>query len=59
METLRAGYQGHVYKKACESLEDENLKLFASRFIFAGFNALSKSEEKVIQTLLERGIGSV
>lgn len=46
------GYQGLLYKKAFENL-NEFIKLNTnSTFIFAGFNALNKAEEKIIHELL-------
>ena len=54
MESMRAGYQGHVYRQAWQALQREERELFASQFVFAGFNALSRSEEKVMRALLER-----
>ncbi len=45
------GYQGLIYREA-----DRNLNHFSEnntqQFIFAGFNALNKAEEKIIQHLL-------
>ncbi len=51
--TKKKGYQGLIYREA-----DKNKEKFAkaninTEIIFAGFNALNKSEEKIIQYLLE------
>ena len=45
------GYQGLIYREAVANLNyfSENTK---STYIFAGFNALNKAEEKIIQHLL-------
>lgn len=45
------GYQGLIYREAVENLNhfSENSK---HNYIFAGFNALNKAEEKIIQHLL-------
>lgn len=59
MDELRAGYQGHVYRKAWEALQNGNRAMFDGKLVFAGFNALSRSEEKVIQELLEQDLASV
>lgn len=65
MHAIRAGYQGFVYKRAFETIQEAfgNLngksRLFADRFVFAGFNALGKAEEKVIQLLLENDTAAV
>lgn len=48
----KIGYQGLIYRIACESLEAYIKSHPKGKFIFAGFNALNKSEEKIIQKLL-------
>jgi hypothetical protein len=53
MKELKAGYQGYVYKKACESILDGKQKSSAGTYVFAGFNALSQAEERVMQELLQ------
>ena len=53
MDSLRAGYQGYVYKKASESIVGDRPDSTSIKYVFAGFNALSKSEEKVIEELLQ------
>ncbi|MFA7444672.1 MAG: PD-(D/E)XK nuclease family protein [Flavobacteriaceae bacterium] len=45
-------YQGLAYKKAVEKLGDFTQKNNCKNFVFAGFNALSVSEEKIIQHFL-------
>ena len=55
MEKLKAGYQGYVYKKAFESISGDKRNLPGLSILIAGFNALSRSEEKVVTELLESG----
>lgn len=55
----KVGYQGLLYRKA-----SENCLAFAKNsedttFVFAGFNALNASEEKIIKCLLEHNKASV
>jgi hypothetical protein len=55
----KVGYQGLLYRKA-----SENCLAFAEKseditFVFAGFNALNASEEKIIKCLLEHNKASV
>ena len=52
MTELSAGYQGWVYRKAFEAIERNEATLLTGSFVFVGFNALSKSEEGIIQKLL-------
>jgi hypothetical protein len=59
MTILKVGYQGFVYRQACELIQQGNSFLKPHRFIFAGFNALSRSEELVIRKLLEQGNSSI
>jgi hypothetical protein len=59
MNDSKAGYQGFVYKRACELVRKDASRLKSMNYVFAGFNALSKSEEFVIQHLLDLGNASV
>jgi len=49
------GYQGLIYKKASEKIDDFITTSTFHKIIFAGFNALTLSEEKIIKTLLHSG----
>lgn len=49
----RKGNQGLVYKKAVEKSTDYIANHIDKTFVFIGFNALNKAEEKLIQTFLE------
>lgn len=46
------GYQGLIYREAVENLNHFSENNSQKLFIFAGFNALNKAEEKIIQHLL-------
>jgi hypothetical protein len=48
----KIGYQGLVYRIASDRIQEYITGNPKERFIFAGFNALNKSEEKIIQKLL-------
>lgn len=55
----KLGYQGLVYKTAFLSLDSYKEQHQDQHFIFAAFNALNKSEEKIIESLLEDNLASV
>lgn len=59
MKDSKAGYQGFVYRCACEIIQEGASGLKSLNYVFAGFNALSKSEELVIQNLLDQGNSSI
>jgi CRISPR/Cas system-associated exonuclease Cas4 (RecB family) len=46
------GYQGLIYRKAAENISACIEKLPYSKYIFAGFNALTKAEEVLVEYLL-------
>lgn len=50
----RCGYQGLLYREAANQITDYSRRS-KRQFIFAGFNALNKSEELIFQHLLESG----
>ena len=59
MKQSKSGYQGFVYKRACELIREDASRLKSLSYVFVGFNALSKAEELVIQNLLEEGNSSI
>lgn len=59
MKEVKSGYQGFVYKRACELILEHQTGNKSLHYVFAGFNALSKSEELVIRKLLEEGNASI
>jgi len=46
------GYQGLIYRQAVENLGEFSKLITSKTYIFAGFNALNASEEKIIQHLI-------
>ena len=48
-------YEGMIYRDVCERLERLNLNSTYKQIVFAGFNILNKSEEKLIQYLQREG----
>ena len=48
-------YEGLAYRHVAESLKEKKISLDFEKIIFAGFYALSKSEEKIIQHFIEDG----
>ena len=51
----KIGYQGLIYRKANESVEQFINQNLNTQFVFAGFNALNKVEENIIQKFLVHG----
>ena len=51
LETKGLGYQGMIYRKASELATDYAAQQ-KGKFVFAGFNALNKAEQEIIQTFL-------
>jgi CRISPR/Cas system-associated exonuclease Cas4 (RecB family) len=51
----KQGYRGMMYRQVCDNadklIDDESV----AQYIFVGMNALSKSEEKLVRTLIKRG----
>ena len=46
------GYQGLIYRQAVENLNSFSKTVLEKQYLFAGFNALNASEEKIIQHLI-------
>lgn len=46
------GYQGLIYRQAVENLQAYTKTIQNKKYLFAGFNALNASEEKIIQHLV-------
>lgn len=50
--TKGIGYQGLIYRQAVENLNSFSKTVVEKQYLFAGFNALNASEEKIIQHLI-------
>ncbi|RRJ90001.1 PD-(D/E)XK nuclease family protein [Flavobacterium macacae] len=46
------GYQGLIYREAVKNLDSFSNSIGSTEYLFAGFNALNASEEKIVQHLL-------
>jgi len=55
----KTGYQGMMYREAIQNLQHFINNNQNKYFVFAGFNALNKSEEVIFQELLEHNLASV
>jgi len=49
------GYQGQVFRLACERMEKNETALSWKKVVFAGFNALTVAEERVMECLKGQG----
>ncbi len=57
LKEKRIGYQGLIYREAVQQLS--RFSSDGSRYIFAGFNALNASEEKIMLHFVTNGFGHV
>ncbi len=55
----KVGYQGLIYREAVKKLENYTKRLQSKKFVFAGFNALNQSEEKIIQYLISKDLAEI
>jgi hypothetical protein len=53
------GYQGLIYREAVNNLNYFSESVKEKKFVFAGFNALNKAEEKIVQHLLALDIAKI
>ena len=53
------GYQGLIYREAVNNLNHFSDNLKEKQFVFAGFNALNASEERIIQHLMASDQASI
>jgi len=52
-------YQGLIFRHAAENIETVKEQLAWSHILFAGFNALTLAEEKIIDTLRNHGLATL
>ncbi|MGB3607877.1 PD-(D/E)XK nuclease family protein [Psychroserpens sp.] len=55
----KKGYQGLVYREAVSNLEQYISHNLNTTFIFVGFNALNRAEERIIQKLLQQNLAFI
>lgn len=53
------GYQGLIYRQAVENLTHFSNSITNKKFLFAGFNALNASEEKIVQHLMASDLAKI
>jgi hypothetical protein len=53
------GYQGLIYREAVNNLNHFSESVKEKKLVFAGFNALNKAEEKIVQHLLALDIAKI
>ena len=59
LRSIGLGYPGMIYRETAERImRGEELDIPNKRFIVAGFNALSKSEDRLFQYLSKRDMGA-
>ena len=58
LKAIKATYQGRAYQKFSKETEFKNPSEY-KHYYFVGFNALSRSEERIIENLSRQKIGSV
>ena len=57
LRSLQLGYSGMIYRDAIERLERGEAEAdLSQRYIFVGFNALSKCEQRLMKYLAEQGV---
>lgn len=59
LNSKKIGYQGMIYRIAFENIQSFIAKHPKGKIVFAGFNALNKCEEKIIQALLSSKIAGI
>ena len=59
LKNHKKGYQGMIYREALANLPSFSQQISAGQIIFAGFNALNKAEETLIQSLISEKKASV
>ena len=53
------GYQGLIYREAVNNLDNFTKTTQSKKYVFAGFNALNKAEEKIIQDLIAHNLATI
>ncbi|MBE0636901.1 MAG: PD-(D/E)XK nuclease family protein [Bacteroidales bacterium] len=58
-EIKKEAEKGHIFRKVAETIDDISLTLTWKKIYFAGFNALTVSEQKITSTLVNSGIAEI
>lgn len=56
---LNIGYQGLVYRKASENIQEYSDQIADGSHVFIGFNALNTAESNIVQTLINQNKAEV
>jgi len=59
LQQEKTGYQGLIYRVAAENIAADRITENWQKIYFAGFNALTRAEEKVIYYLKENGLAEI
>src|SRR5690606_25761928 len=52
LQQINKGYQGLIFREAANKIKEYKIEKSNHKFVFAGFNALTPAEEKIIKHLL-------
>lgn len=52
-------YQGLIFRHVAENIDRETVNMAWKHVVFAGFNAMTKAEEKIVGTLRDRGMATL
>lgn len=55
LTTRKIGYQGILYREAVKNIDNYLQAKKTKKFVFVGFNALNKAEERIIQKVMNHG----
>ena len=59
LKNKNLAYKGLMYRYVAENIDEISRKYNENQIVFAGFNALTKAEEKIFKNLSERQIANV
>ena len=59
LKNKEIGYQGLIYREAVLNLENSATNFENKKIVFAGFNALNRAEEKIVQFLIAKDVASI
>lgn len=59
LQQINKGYQGLIFREAASRIEEYANNKSNHKFVFAGFNALTPAEEKIIKHLLKQNVANI